>query len=272
VKPDACFTNNTVSRRSLFVAHNQANGTRVEDFMSSQKAIFVPGYGVTEAIRSIRLIPKVDSIGPAEPGPASSSQDSVTLEVWQGDRYGEPIKELLTAFSTSDRMATVYADGEMPLVRPSKSAVAIIRNAPDGYEIQFESEFIDPQDRAVRRTVTLDNNGTSRESLCELKSLVLLKSIVRRTGHPRPTASVARSLGRTFGRLGASISRFFRVPPSETSAAARHDIAVATGDIGLNRTAARLPSFTSQSFNDSGASSRTEGRPSELDVVQRAVE
>ena len=240
--------------------------------MTSQKAIFVPGYGVTEAIRSIRLIPKLDSVGQAEPRPASSPQDSVTLEVWQGDRYGEPIKELLTAFSTADRMATVYADGEMPLVRPSKSAVAIVHDALDGFEIEFQSEFIDPQDRAVRRTVTLDNHGTARESLCELKSLALLKSIARWTGHPRPTASVASSLGRVLSRLSTSMSRFFRVPPSETSATEQHDILVAAGDVGLDRTAARLPSFTSQSFNDSGAPSPTERRPSDLEVVQRAVE
>lgn len=241
--------------------------------MSSQKAIFLPGYGVTEAIRSIRFVPKLDSIGQREPRSASSPPNSATLEVWQGDRYGEPIKELLTTFSTSDRMATVYADGEMPLVRPSKSAVAIVHDASEGYEIEFESEFIDPQDRAVRRTVTLDDHGTTRESLYELKSSALLKSIVSgRDGHPGPTASVARSLGRILGRLGTSISRLFRVPPSATRVGARHDIPVipiAAVDVGLSRTATRLPSFTSHSFDGSGASSRTEERPSDLEVVRR---
>lgn len=182
--------------------------------MSSQKAIFVPGYGVTEAILSIRFIPKLDSAGLQGAQPASSPQNSATLEVWQGDRYGEPTKELLTTFSTAVRIATVYADGEMPLVRPSKSAVAIVHNAPDSYEIEFQTEFIDPQDRAVRRTVTLDHHGTTRESLCELKSLALLKSIASgRNGHLRRKASTAHSPAGFFGNLTKSISRFFKVPP-----------------------------------------------------------
>jgi hypothetical protein len=200
--------------------------------MSSQKAIFLPGYGVTEAIRSIRFNPNLAAVGRAEPSLASLP---ATLEVWQGDRYGEPIKELLTTFSTSDRKATVYADGEMPLVRPSKSAVAIVHDAPDGYEIEFESEFIDPLHRAVRRTVTLDDHGTTRESLYELKSSALLESIVfGRDGQPGPTASVARSLGRIWGRLSTSISRLFRVPPSTTDVGAQHDspvIPISVGDV-----------------------------------------
>jgi hypothetical protein len=242
------------------------NTGRIEDLMTSRNAIFVPGYGVTEAIRSIRFIPKLDSIGQEEPVPASSSSNSATLEFWQGDLFGEPTKELLTTFSTSDRMATVYADGEMPLVRPRKTAVAIIRDAPDVYEIEFESEFIDPQDRTVRRTVTFDNYGTTRESLCEIKSSALLKSIAsRRNSNLRPPGSVARPLARFFSLLTTSISRFFRAQPSETSLAARHDMPGEAGDMGLNRTAARLPSFTSQSMDNSGAS-KGHGRPTDLEV------
>jgi hypothetical protein len=237
--------------------------------MSSQKAIFVPGHGVTEAIRSIRFVPKIDSMGRQESTPASSTQNAATLEVWQGDRYGEATKELLTKFSTADRMATVYADGEMPLVRPSKSAVAFIHDAPGGFEIEFESEFIDPQNRVVRRTVVLDDYGTCHESLCEIKSAARLKSIAsRRNGPLRRTDSAARPLGRFWG-LTTSISQFFRVPPSETSLAARLDIPVEAGDVGLNRTT-RLPSFTSQSFNDLGTSPGADGQP-DL-VVPRAGE
>jgi hypothetical protein len=236
--------------------------------MNSHHAIFVPGYGVTEAIRSIRFIPKLDSIG-QEPKPASSPQNSATLEFWQGDLFGEPTKELLTTFSTSDRMATVYADGEMPLVRPRKTAVAIVHDAPDVYEIEFESEFIDPQDRTVRRTVTYDNYGTAREFLCEIKSSALLKSIAsRRNGNLRPTGSVGRPLGRFFGYLSTSISRFFRAPPSQTSLVAQNDIPVEVG--GLNRTTARLPSFTSQSLDNSGASKRGDGRLTDLEVSRAA--
>jgi hypothetical protein len=270
VKRDACFTDNTVHAvRFLF----PTNGTRVEDLMNSRNAIFVPGYGVTEAIRSVRFIPKLNSIGPEEPRTASSPPNSATLEFWQGDLFGEPTKELLTTFSTSERMATVYADGEMPLVRPRKTAVAIIRDAPDGYEIEFESEFIDPQDRTVRRTVAFDNYGTKRESLCEIKSSALLKSIAsRRNGNLRQAGSVARPLARFFGHLTTSISGFFRAPPSETSLAARHDTPVEAVDMGLNRAAARLPSFTSQSLDNSGASKGSHGRPTDLEVVPRAAE
>jgi hypothetical protein len=270
VKRDAHFTDNTV-HAVRFLCPNK--GTRVEDLMNSRNAIFVPGYGVTEAIRSVRLIPKLNSIGPDEPRTASSPPTSATLEFWQGDLFGEPTKELLTTFSTSDRMATVYADGEMPLVRPRKTAVAIVRDAPDLYEIEFESEFIDPQDRTVRRTVTFDNYGTMRESLCEIKSSAFLKSIAsRRNGNLRQAGSVARPLGRFFGRLTTSISQFFRAPPSETSLAARHDVPVEAGDMGLNPSAARLPSFASQSFDDSGASKGSRGRPTDLEVVPRAAE
>jgi len=113
------------------------------------------GYGVPESIRSVRFVPKLDPIASEDPKRALS-HDSPTLEVWQGDLYGEPTMELMTTFSTSDRMATVYADGEMPFVRPGKSAVAFVHDAPDGYEIEFQSEFIDPQENTVSRTVTLD--------------------------------------------------------------------------------------------------------------------
>jgi hypothetical protein len=240
--------------------------------MNSQHAIFVPGYGVTEAIRSIRFVPNLDSIGQEEPRTASSPQNSATLEFWQGD-LGEPTKELLTTFSTSDRMATVYADGEMPLVRPRKTAVAIVHDAPDSYEIEFESEFIDPQDRTVRRTVTFDNYGTTRESLCEIKSSAFLKSIAsRRNGNLRRTGSERRSLGRLFAYLTASISRLFRAPPTEMSLGARHDSLVEAGDVALNRTAPRLPSFTAHSFDDAGASKGCDRRPTDLKVISRAAE
>jgi hypothetical protein len=157
----------------------------------------------------------------------------------------------------------------MPLVRPRKTAVAIVHDAPDVYEIEFESEFIDPQDRTVRRTVTYDNYGTAREFLCEIKSSALLKSIAsRRNGNLRPTGSVGRPLGRFFGYLSTSISRFFRAPPSQTSLVAQNDIPVEVG--GLNRTTARLPSFTSQSLDNSGASKRGDGRLTDLEVSRAA--
>ena len=204
--------------------------------MSSQKAIFVPGYGVTEAIRSIRFIPKLHSVGPEEPQLASSPQNSAMIEVWQGDRYGELTKELLTTFSAAVRIATVYADREMPLVRPSKSAVAIVHDAPGGYEIEFQTEFIDPQDRAVRRTVTLDDHGTTRESLCELKSLALLKSIASdRNGHLRRKASTAHSPAGFFGNLTKSISRFFRVPPPRAGTSSSAGISSAVEPNPLTR-------------------------------------
>jgi hypothetical protein len=273
VKRNACFTNNTSHAVRFFYFQQSRNGTRVEDSMSSQHAIFVPGYGVTEAIRSIRFVPRLDSIDQEGPRTASSPQNSATLEFWQGDLFGEPTKELLTTFSTSDRMATVYADGEMPLVRPRKTAVAIVHDAPDSYEIEFESEFIDPQDRTVRRTVTFDNYGTKRESLCEIKSSAFLKSIAsRRNGNLRRTGSERRSVGRLFAYLTASISRLFRAPPTEMSLGARHDSLVEAGDVALNRTAPRLPSFTANSFDDAGASMGCDGRPTDLEVISRAAE
>jgi len=242
--------------------------------MNSQHAIFVPGYGVTEAIRSIRFVPNLASVGQEGPRAASSPQNSATLEFWQGDLFGEPTKELLTTFSTSDRMATVYPDGDMPLVRPRKTAVAIVHDAPDSFEIEFESEFIDPQDRTVRRTVIFDNYGTTRESLCEIKSSAFLKTIAsRRNGNLRRTGSVARPLGHFFGYLNTSISRFFGAPAGQTNlVAAQHDIPVKVGDAGLDRAAARLPSFASQSFDDSGAPKCTDGRATDLEVIPRAAE
>jgi hypothetical protein len=139
----------------------------MEDSMSSQKALFVPGYGVPESIRSIRFIPKLNPIAKNDPRRALPT-DSLKLDLWQGDLSGEPTQELRITFSTSDRMATVYSDGAMPFVRPGKSAVAFVYGALDGYEIEFQSEFINPQDNTVRRTVTLDDHGTTRESLCKV--------------------------------------------------------------------------------------------------------
>jgi hypothetical protein len=149
--------------------------------------------------------------------------------------------------------------------------VALVHNAPDGSEIEFQSEFIDPQDRAVSRTVTFDNYGTTHESLCEIKSLALLKSMAsRRNGPLRRTGSEARPLGRFWGHLTMSISRFLGLPPSGTSLAARHDVPVGADEVGLNRTAARLPTFMSQSFDDSGAP-RGDGRSTDLEVIPPAA-
>jgi hypothetical protein len=212
--------------------------------MSLQKVIFLPGYGVTEAIRSIRFVGKPNSVDQEKPRPALWPQSPARVEVWQGDRYGEPIKELLTEFSTSDRIATVYADGEMPLVRANKSAVALVHGGPDGFEIEFESEFSDPQDRTVRRTVTLDNYGTSLESLCDLHSLAPLKSIpFHRESDVRPPRSMAQSLGFVFVQVTASISRFLRL---------------------------LLPSLKSQSLDDARASKRAVRRPTDIEVIARA--
>jgi hypothetical protein len=230
--------------------------------MSSQKAIFVPGYGVPESIRSVRFVPKLDPIASEDPKRALS-HDSPTLEVWQGDLYGEPTMELMTTFSTSDRMATVYADGEMPFVRPGKSAVAFVHDAPDGYEIEFQSEFIDPQENTVSRTVTLDNHGTARESLLEPKSLQFPKSIASRRSGVRRTGPVARSLGRFFGHLTTSISRLFGVAPSATSFAAQPDVPIEFADAGLKRS-------TPRSFDDSRVSTGTDGRRIELEASPRA--
>jgi hypothetical protein len=138
--------------------------------MSSQMAIFVPGHGVPEAIRSIRFIPKHDPMGQVDPTRKSPSQKPATLEVWQGDVYGEPTKDSLTSFSASDRMETVFANGELPVVSPGKSAVAVVHDASSGCEVEFQSEFTDRQGNIIGRTVTLDDFGTACETLCELKS------------------------------------------------------------------------------------------------------
>jgi len=220
--------------------------------MSSQMAIFVPGYGAPEAIRSIRFIPKPDSIGEADPTCTSPPQNSATLEVWQGDLYGEPTKERLTTFSTSDRTETVYATGEMPIVAPGKSAVAVVHDPPSGHELEFRSEFTDQQGNTVRRTVTLDNYGTARETLCELKSLARRRSIEsHRNSNVHRTSDVARSLRRFVGRLATSMSSVFKVAPNATQLAAQRSMQLA--DAGLNRPTIRTPSFAPESSDDSGA-------------------
>lgn len=224
----------------------------IEDPMSAQKAIFVPGYGVPEAIRSIRFLPRLDSPGQFDRTRTSPPQTPMSLEVWQGDLYGEPTKEMLTTFSTSDRTETVYADGEMPLVLPGKSAVAVVHDTPSGWEVEFQSEFIDREGNAMSRTVILDNHGTARESHCELRSLARLRSISRdRSSDMRRTSHVARSLGRFVGRLTTSISRVFKVAPSATNLAAQHAIPV--DHASLNRPAVRTRRFAPESSDDSGA-------------------
>jgi hypothetical protein len=222
------------------------HGTRIEASMSLQKVLFMPGFGVAEAIRSIRFVPKPNSVDHEKATHARWPQSLARVEVWQGDRYGEPTQQLLTEFSTSDRTATVYANGEMPLVGPSKSAVALVHGGPDGFEIEFESEFSDPHDRTVRRTVSLDSYGTRLESLCDLKSLAPLKSIAfHREGDLRPPRSMAQSLGFVFRQVTASISRFFRLP---------------------------LPSLTSQSHDNAGASKCAGRQLTGLGIIPRAPE
>jgi hypothetical protein len=135
--------------------------------MTSQKAIFVPAHGVPEAIRSIRFIPKLNPIGAVDPTGTSPPQGLPKLEVWQGDLYGDATKQMPTTFSTSDRPEIAYANGDMPVVAPGKSAIVVVHDAPSGYEVEFHTEFTDRQGNTLNRTVTLDNCGTAREVLCE---------------------------------------------------------------------------------------------------------
>jgi hypothetical protein len=215
-------------------------------------AIFVPGYGVPEAIRSIRFIPKPDPIGHVDPTCTPPPQKPATLEVWQGDLYGEPTKERLTTFSTSDRTETVYANGEMPVVAAGKSAVAVIHDPPSRHELEFQSEFTDQQGNTVRRTVTLDNYGTACETICELKSSARRRSVAsHRNSDVHRTRDIARSLGRFVGRLATSMSSVFKVAPNATQLAAQPAMELA--DSGLNRPAVRMPSFAPESLDDSGA-------------------
>ena len=219
--------------------------------MSSQMAIFVPGYGVPEAIRSIRFIPKPDPIGLVDPTCTSPPQNPATLEVWQGDLYGEPTKERLTTFSTSDRMETVYANGEMPVVAAGKSAVAVIHDPPSGHELEFRSEFTDQQGNTVRRTVTLDNYGTARETLCELKSLPRRRSIESHRNsdvHRTVTWHVLCEDFSVVSRLRCPASSKWR----RTRRNLRHSDAMQVADAGMNRPTIRTPSCAPESPDDSG--------------------
>jgi hypothetical protein len=135
--------------------------------MISQKAIFVPAHGVPEAIRSIRFIPKLSPIDAVDPKGTSPPQGPPKLEVWQGDLYGDATKQMPTAFSTSDRPEIAYANGDMPVVAPGKSVIVVVHDPPNGYEVEFHTEFTDRQGSTVQRTVTLDDYGTAREVLRE---------------------------------------------------------------------------------------------------------
>lgn len=220
--------------------------------MNPQKAIFVPGHAVPEAIRSIRFIPGLDPVDPSDTTRTIPAENPVTLEVWRGDLYGEPTIEQLTTFSTSDRTATVYADHEMPVVEPGKSAVAILHDPPSRWEVEFQSELIDLYGRSTKRTVILDNYGTSRETFCELKASAHFGSVAGRwNSDVRRTNSVARSLGRLVGRLTISISRVLRRAPSARKVVARPTTAV--DGVGFNCPAVQTRSFAPESPDDSEA-------------------
>jgi hypothetical protein len=219
--------------------------------VNSQKAIFVPGHGVPEAIRSIRFIPKFDLLGQVDSTSTSPRQDTVTIEVWQGDRCGEPTKEMLTTLSTSERMELTYSNGEMPVVSPDKSAVAVVSGFSSGWEVEFQSEFTDPQGNTVARTVTLDNYGTACETLRELKSLTRRQFAPdHRYSDVHRASDAAYSLGKFVGRLTTSISRVFKLAPNASKLSARRAISV--NDADLNRPAVRTLSFVPESLDDSG--------------------
>lgn len=219
--------------------------------MTSQKAIFVPAHGVPEAIRSIRFIPKLNPIGAVDPTGTSPSQGLPKLEVWQGDLYGDATKEMPTTFSTSDRPEIAYANGEMPVVSPGKSAMVVVHDAPSGYEVEFHTEFTDRQGNTVKRTVTLDDCGTAHETLCEMKSFARRGSVaLHPTGDVHRTGHVVQSLGRLLGRLATSMSSVFRAAPNATQFAEQGTLQGA--DIGLRRPAVAPLGFAPKSSDDSG--------------------
>jgi len=220
--------------------------------MTGQTAIFVPGHGAPETIRSIRFTPKLEPIGQLDPTRTSTPHTPANLEVWQGDFYGEPTKERLMASSTFDRTETVFANGEMPVVSAGKSAVVVVHNAPSGFVVEFQSEFTDQQGNIVRRTLTLDNFGTAHETRCEPKSFARRSSVaLHQTGDVHRTGHLARTLRSLVDRLATSISGVFRPAPNTMQFGKRDTVPGA--DLGLSRPAAGAKGFTLKPSDDSRA-------------------
>jgi hypothetical protein len=153
--------------RGTLVAAVQFAFSQIREAMTHQKAIFVPGHGVPEAVRSVRFVPrKAPAGGPnVFPDRPSATAPPPVVEIWPGDLYGEPGDRMLTSFSTSERTETVFPEDGMPVVPPGKSLVAVIREPPAGWEVEFYSTFTDRGGKTVPRTVTIDNYGTAHESL-----------------------------------------------------------------------------------------------------------
>jgi hypothetical protein len=174
--------------------------------MNSQKAIFVPGGGVPEAIRSIRFVAKNEPASGLDSTPPVPAQQSVRLEVWEGDLYGGASKRMLTHFSTPVTQ-TVFAGSEMPIVLPGTSIVVNVCDAPSGWEVEFQSEFSDQQGRTVKRTLILDDYGTARETLSgtETISRTGLITGVRCADRTRTRFVPPRQSKSFFGRLAASL-------------------------------------------------------------------
>ncbi len=134
--------------------------------MNHQRAILVPGHGLPEGVRAMRFIPQTMGAGSAngslsQPGtPASPS----IVEIWLGDFYGNPTGEMLTSRTVSDRTEFVFPENEMPVVPPERSLVAVIRDPPARWDVEFDTTFTDHSGKTASRQVTIDSFGTAREA------------------------------------------------------------------------------------------------------------
>ena len=163
--------NSTVSRPCCAGAHfRQSEETSFamsdkREPMHSQKAIFVPGHGVPEVIRSVRLMAKLESSRRVVANAESPQSVPAELELWHGDFYGWHPGENPKKNSTPARIPAVFAEGNLPVIAPGKSMVAVVRHCPNGWEVEIESEFTNRRGELVQRTVTFDDWGTARERL-----------------------------------------------------------------------------------------------------------
>ena len=186
--------------------------------MNSQKVIFVPGHGVPEVVRSARLIAKLASPGPLDANARSPRPGPEILELWHGDFYGWHSGQGLARNSTPARIPAVFEEGRFPVVSPGKSIVAVIRNCPHGWEVEFESQFANGHGEVVHRTVTFDDTGTARERLCGPGTLAGALSADQSMAcdlHPVSprTNDMPRLAEGWLGRLGNSIAARFRSRP-----------------------------------------------------------
>jgi hypothetical protein len=131
--------------------------------MGFQRAIFVPGRGVPETLESIRFTPLPQRTVPAIG--AAAAHPFARLEVYRGDLYGEPVGQMLRSFSTIDRAATEFAGMESLVVPPQRSVVVLVHDSTTGWQIEFRSVLTDAKGSTFRRTVTIDEYATVRETL-----------------------------------------------------------------------------------------------------------